>query len=431
MKIYPKMKDSGVEWIGEIPEHWDITKIKFTSYVKGRIGWQGLRSDEFTDKGPLLVTGTDFENGKINWNTCHHVDQWRYDQDPHIQLREKDILITKDGTIGKVAKVEQIPAPTTLNTGVMVIRPLKDTYLSEFIFWMLQSSIFLEFINWIKTGSTIHHLYQESFNNFQFVLPKTLEEQKQIANFLDKKTTKIDSDIQKNQRLVELLKEKRQSTINQTVTKGLDPTVPMKDSCVDWIGEIPKGWNEKRLKFSIFLRSDKSRDSNSRPYIGLENITSKNGKLIDVNNEMNESDSKLFEEKDVLLGKLRPYLAKVWNAEFAGRCSSEFLVFKGIDYESKFLSLLLLSDGTIKNIDASTYGAKMPRAEWSFIGNMVLPVPPKEEQNEIARFLEKETSKIDSLISKTESQIEKIQEFRQALITSAVTGKIDVREAIA
>ena len=113
----------------------------------------------------------------------------------------------------------------------------------------------------------------------------------------------------------------------------------MKYSGTDWVGDIPEKWNQKRLKYSVFLRSDKLRDLDSRSYVGLENIEPQTGKLIDVNDEMEESDAKLFEENDVLLGKLRPYLAKVWLANFNGKCSSEFLVFKGIDYDSKYLSL--------------------------------------------------------------------------------------------
>src|SRR4051794_39826898 len=106
MKKYHRMKDSGIEWIGEIPEHWYINKIKYSSYVKGRIGWQGLRSEEFVDDGPYLVTGTDFEDGKVNWDRCYHVLKWRYDQDPYIQIKKGDLLVTKDGTIGKLAYID-------------------------------------------------------------------------------------------------------------------------------------------------------------------------------------------------------------------------------------------------------------------------------------------------------------------------------------
>lgn len=102
-KPYPVYKDSGVEWLGKVPEHWEVWKIKHSTYVKGRIGWKGLTSNDFLDEGAYLVTGTDFVDGKVNWETCYHVSYERFDEDPYIQLKEKDILITKDGTIGKIA----------------------------------------------------------------------------------------------------------------------------------------------------------------------------------------------------------------------------------------------------------------------------------------------------------------------------------------
>src|SRR5699024_1868802 len=132
-----KMKDSGIEWIGEVPEHWNTTKIKYTTYVKGRIGWQGLRSDEFTDVGPHLVTGTDFQDGFINWSTCHRISEERYEEAPEIQLKNNDLLVTKDGTIGKVAIVKDKPEKAILNSGVFVTRPYKETYLTEYLYWIL------------------------------------------------------------------------------------------------------------------------------------------------------------------------------------------------------------------------------------------------------------------------------------------------------
>ena len=102
-KAYPEYKESGVEWIGPYPTNWKLTRVKFESYVKARVGWHGLKSDDFTDEGPCLVTGSDFNGPEIKWENCYHCDLLRYEQDPYIQLNEEDLLITKDGTIGKVA----------------------------------------------------------------------------------------------------------------------------------------------------------------------------------------------------------------------------------------------------------------------------------------------------------------------------------------
>lgn len=212
------MKDSGIELIGEIPESWNINKIKYTSYVKGRIGWQGLSSDEYATEGPYLITGTDFVDGKIKWSTCNHVESWRYNQDPYIQIKKNDVLITKDGTIGKVAIIDNIPDKTTLNSGVMVIRPLKNSYDPSYLFWILKSNQFIDFIDLIKQGSTIQHLYQKTFDNFPIVLPNSFEEQKQIVDYLDKKTTKTDKLISKVELQIKQLEEFRESLISSAVT---------------------------------------------------------------------------------------------------------------------------------------------------------------------------------------------------------------------
>jgi len=212
------MKDSRIEWIGKIPLKWNVKKIKFTSYVKGRIGWQGLRSDEFTTKGPYLITGTDFIDGKIDWSTCNHVEFWRYEQNPYIQIKKNDVLITKDGTIGKVALIDNVPDKTTLNSGVMVVRPLKKSYDPRYLYWILKSKHFINFIDLIKQGSTIQHLYQETFENFQFVLPDSSEEQKQIVNYLDKKTKKTEVLISKVESQIQKLQELRESLISSAVT---------------------------------------------------------------------------------------------------------------------------------------------------------------------------------------------------------------------
>ena len=205
-----------------------------------------------------------------------------------------------------------------------------------------------------------------------------------------------------------------------------------KDSGIEWIGEIPEHWEVRKLKYSVDLYSKKSNgNAKERPYVGLENIESKTGRLIpDFPTEF-EGDSKEFESGDVLFGKLRPYLAKAILADFSGRCSGEILVLRGNKIKPELLHHLVLSDGFIQIVNSSTYGVKMPRAEWPMIGNILIPISPEKEQNEIYDFLKKETSNFDDLISKSQSQINFLQEKRQALITSAVTGKIDVRNGVA
>ncbi len=213
-----KLKDSGIEWVGEIPKHWEIKRIKNNTYIKARIGWQGLTSKEYLEEGEYyLVTGTDFNGNTIKWETCHYVEKERYEQDKYIQLKLRDILITKDGTIGKVAMIHKLPKKATLNSGVFVIRPKNEAYIPRFMFWILKSFIFTSFIDLIKTGSTIAHLYQRDFNELHYTLPP-LPEQKAIAQFLDSKTENIQNLIKNKEKQIELYQELRKTLVNNAVT---------------------------------------------------------------------------------------------------------------------------------------------------------------------------------------------------------------------
>ncbi len=174
------MKNSGVKWIGEIPENWKTIKIKYTSWLKGRIGWQGLKSNEYQDEGAYLITGTDFCNGVINWNACVHISWERFEEAPEIHIKEGDLLITKDGTIGKVAIAKKCPEKVSLNSGVLLIRNTKNfKYYDKYLYFVLLSEQFWTWYEMSQTGnSTIKHLYQEQFYNFEFTFPEIKEQKK-------------------------------------------------------------------------------------------------------------------------------------------------------------------------------------------------------------------------------------------------------------
>ena len=419
-------------------KHWSIQKIKRTSYVKGRIGWQGLTTQEFTDKGPFLITGTDFEDGKINWKTCNHVEQWRFEQDPYIQIKNNDVIITKDGTIGKIAYVTDLPGNTTLNSGVMVVRPLQRAYLPYYLFWILNSGQFTEFINIIKTGTTIQHLYQETFGNFQFLLPK-IDEQKQISDFLDSQTKLIDSQIGSNQKLVTLLQEKRQSTINHAVTKGLDPNAPMKDSGIEWIGEIPEQWNIFKLKHlgksitGLTYQPEDVAENQTKGILVLRasNIQNRSLSLEDtVYVDVPLNDELLTKEGDILIcsrSGSRDLIGKnlTISKDLSGCTFGAFMtVFRSCF--SEFISKVMNSS-IFTNQSGLFNTSTINQLTLGVLNNFVIPFPIDiNEQKQISDFLDKQTTKIDSLISKTQTQITKLKEFRQSLISAAVTGKIDV-----
>jgi len=194
-----------------------------------------------------------------------------------------------------------------------------------------------------------------------------------------------------------------------------------KDSGIEWLGDVPKDWEVKRLKYVLQLINDKTLSLNSNKlYIGMENIESYTGRYIRTENEV-EGLANKFKINNILFGKLRPYLTKVYLAHFNGLCSTEFLVYK-TNYP-KFFHKLMLSNSFINIVDSSTYGAKMPRASSEFIGNIPLAFPPIAEQTAIANFLDDKTGKIEKAISQKEKMIALLKERKQIIIQNAVTGK--------
>ncbi|MCX9565340.1 restriction endonuclease subunit S, partial [Vibrio cholerae] len=167
-----KPKGTKPSELGEIPEDWERISIGRDTVLKARIGWQALTTKEYQTTGDIyLVTGTDFDSGAVKWERCFYVSEWRYKQDQNIQLRNDDVLITKDGTIGKVGYVTALSRPATLNSGVFVVRPKNNNLMQRFLFYVLTSRVFDDFINRITAGSTITHLYQKDFVNFEFSAP--------------------------------------------------------------------------------------------------------------------------------------------------------------------------------------------------------------------------------------------------------------------
>ena len=436
-KSYPKYKDSGIEWLGKVPEHWEQDRIKYSTYVKGRIGWKGLRADEFVEEGPYLVTGTDFQNGKVNWDTCYHITNERYLEDPYIQLKENDLLITKDGSIGKIAIVKNLPDRASLNSGIFVTRPIKSNYYTNFMYWILNSQTFNFFIDYMSRGSTINHLYQNVFEIFSFSLPSR-QEQKAIADFLDKETSQIDFLIQKKEQQIELLKEKRSALITQAVTKGLNPNIKMKDSGIEWLGKIPKHWEVKKLKFISQIITGKTppkNDTDNYSFDGIMWIKPDN-----LNEFMPISETKEYlSNKGVLTAKLVPEhspliccIGNIGKFGFSNHISTtnqqiNAIIFNNQIINKKFGLYLCFS------IKQEFQRYSNLNVVWILTSDkqkqIFCPKLEMKEQESITDFLDKETSRIDSLTEKIKKSIKLLKEYRSALITSAVTGQIDVRES--
>lgn len=194
---------------------WVAKKLGEVATLKARIGWQGLTTAEYRKSGDyFLVTGTEFKNGFIDWENCFYVEEERYKQDKNIQIKEHDVLVTKDGTIGKVALIKSVPKPATLNSGVFVIRPINTSFNPEFFYYLLLSEVFLKFLSQLSAGSTINHLYQKDFVSFQFLTPKTIEEQKRIAQIL----SDMDAEIEALEKKLEKYKMIKQGMMQNLLT---------------------------------------------------------------------------------------------------------------------------------------------------------------------------------------------------------------------
>jgi len=269
-------------------------------------------------------------------------------------------------------------------------------------------------------------LYFDKFGDIMIPFPDFTEQQK-IVSYLDRKTTLIDQAVHIKEKQIELLKEQRQIFIHRSVTRGLNPNVKLKHSGVEWIDDIPDHWVVNRLKYVLNLISIRTLSKlNPLKYIGMENIESWTNNYIETETET-EGLASCYNTGDILFGKLRPYLAKVYLAKEDGICSTEFLIYRTVsDSYNGFFSLLMSSFEFINLIDSSTYGSKMPRANSEYIGNQFIPIPPKSEQIAISDYIKKHNNKINIAISLKEKEIEKLKEYKSTLINSAVTGKIKV-----
>jgi restriction endonuclease S subunit len=437
-KRYERYKDSGVEWIGEIPEHWEVGRLK-SSIKSCRNGiWGDEPQGDNDDVACIRVADFNRTNMEIEVTdlTIRNVPASK--QKMYL-LKHGDLLIEKSGggekqPVGFVT-IFNHNIPAVYANFIAKMELVEEKAYSGF-YKYVHSAMYSVRLNVrsIKQTTGIQNLDTNYYFEESVIYPP-LNEQKSIANFLDQKTAEIDGLIADKEKLIELLQEKRQAIITEAVTKGLNPNVRMKDSGIEWIGEIPEHWNLRRIRYLANIRNVKASDSDiDKTYVGLENIESKTGKLLtngDDEQQFVGETANIFKKGDVLFGKLRPYLAKCIIADFDGRCTSELLVLKTTSYIlPKYLHFFMLSPKFIDVVNSSTYGAKMPRASWDFIGNLEIPLPSIKEQEDIVEYLTEFISRIDDLISDINTQIQKLKEYRQSLISEAVTGKIDVRDYV-
>lgn len=411
-----EMKDSGVEWLGKIPNHWMIRRIKNLFELRNEKNYEALEDVNlislYTDKG--VVQHSDLT--ETTGNKAVTAEGYKIVKEDDIVV---NIILCWMGAVGRSA-YNGVTSPA-----YDVYKPLHDTN-SKYYHYLFRTSQFNGECYRYGRGIMLMRwrTYSTEFRAISVPLPPE-DEQKRIVNFLDKKIDDVDRLIGNVQKQIEKLKAYKQSLITEVVTKGIAPTVPMKDSGVEWIGEIPEHWNIERLKFNVSINAEKQ-SSLDLPYIALEHIEGFSGKRIKTDNVYEVDGAIVAHSGEILFGKLRPYLAKVYKVEEETYVSSEFAVFSAETIDNQYLKWYMLSYGFLDTVNASTYGTKMPRANIDFIKNMYIPVFDVQEQEKIALYLNEKSSKIDQLIAIKQSKIEKLEQYKRSLIYEYVTGKKEV-----
>jgi type I restriction enzyme S subunit len=400
MSKYETYKHSAIEWVGHVPKHWQIKRLKdFSTMQSG----ESITSDEISDEAEYPVYGGNGMRGYFSLFT--HEGTY--------------VLIGRQGAL--CGNINYAHGKFWASEHAVVVTETKG-----YNFYWLGELLRIMDLNQYSQASAQPGLSVEKIIFLKVPVPPVTE-QLAIANYLDEKIQKIDQLIANKRAQVEKLKELRQIEINNGVTKGLNPNVEVKDSGFDWLGKIPNHWDVKRLKNLTNQVSEKSSEILEKDFlIALENIESNTGKFIDTATEYENIGIK-FKKNNVLYNKLRPYLSKVYLADKDGICVGDIIVIECTQkLHPAFLQFRMLSDGFCSIIMSSVYGAKMPRTSWQFISSIKIGYPSIDEQIEIAEYLQKRTVAIESLVQNIEIQIEKLQELRKIKIYEAVTGKIKV-----
>lgn len=438
MKKYEAYKDSGIEWIGEIPKEWSILRMKHYFYMKGRIGWQGLKADEFIEDGPYLVTGTDFVNGKVCWERCYHISEERFNEAPEIHVQQGDLLITKDGTVGKLALIEEKPEKVSLNSHLLILRLVKGEINNHFVYWALQSMIFKDYVGFASSGSTMASLSQEKIGEFPLILP-TLSEQQIIVSYLDYKIGQIDASISAINSQIDDLKAYRQSIISEAVTKGLNLDIKMVDSGIEWIGKIPETWKCTKLGWLYpNMGSGTTPDTNNLNYYSeggynwLQTGDLNDGVITDTSKHItelavNERGMRIYPSGSVVVAMYGATIGKVGLLSIDTTTNQACCVLPITENIYNRYTFYVMQSSKMSLISKSVGGGQ-PNISQTIIKEHKIPVPPLHEQQAIASYLDSKTSKIDSVIKSLEVQLNDLNALKQSIISEAVTGKIDLRE---
>lgn len=428
MKKYDSYKDSGIEWLCEIPKHWEESKLKYLfSFGKGLT----ITKENLEDVGVPCVNYGEIHshcgfkvNPEKNSLKCVSEDYLKSSKNSLLTKGDFVFADTSEDIEGS-GNFTHLYGDRNVFAGyhTIILKPSQKLN-SRFFAYHFDSLEFRSQIRSTVKGIKVLSVTQSILKNCEVWIP-SFEEQTAIANFLDHKTTQIDDLIAKKERLIQLLEEERTAIINQAVTKGLDPNVPMKDSGIEWLGEIPEHWEVKKLAFEFQTLNTKriplSAEERGRMELREFDYYGASGVIDKVENYLFDEDLILIGEDGANLLTRSKRLVFIASGKYWVNNHAHIIkpVNGNINYYCELLEL----------IDYTIYisGSAQPKLTQEALMSIKIPVPPVSEQNSIFEFLEDEFHTIDDIVSKTQQEIELLKEYKTALISEVVTGKVDVR----
>ena len=422
---YEQYQDSGVAWLGEVPSHWEVKRLKFAiHYISDKTEAQFSDLRYFGLENIQSFTGKLLDEIELTSEGITHLFQ------------KNDVLFGKLRPY--LAKVYLAEQNGLVSTEALVFRS-KENIQPKFLFYYCLSPEFIDAVNGTTFGSKMPRASWDDIGNFKIILPP-LPEQTAIAAFLDCKLAQIDALISKQETLLAKLAEKRTALITHAVTRGLNPAAPLKPSGVAWLGEVPQHWEVKRLRFVLEVNPVKSElnlpDETTVSFIPMDAVNFDKNLTLTQEKSLDEvyKGYTFFRDNDVLLAKITPCFENGKSAIAQNRTNgigfgtTELHVLRANgQFNNHFLYYLLKTDLFMKLGESQMYGAGgQKRISEEFIKNFSLGIPPLAEQTAIAHYLDTQTAQIDALSNKIRQTIARLQEYRRTLITQAVTGKIKV-----
>lgn len=419
-----EMKDSGVEWIGEIPEDWETHKIKF-----------GFTEVNYKNTDGLIKNALKFRYGNIVCKENFDADTEEYVADTILNynvVKPGDIMINGlnlnfDFVSIRSAIVENIGVITS---AYLALRPNEQIILPYYANYLFRSYDVCKAFHNMGIGMRKTLAFKE-FKNQPCIFPSPTEQQ-QIVHFLDRKCTAIDTAIEKTKESIEKLEEYKKAVITKAVTKGIDPNAKMKDSGVEWIGEIPEDWNIGRVKFLLDERNERSIYGKEEPLSMSQKIGIIPTKQMNQVPHMAASfvNAKICYPNDLVFNKLKAHLGVFSVSEYHGVVSPDYAVYFENKYShAKYLEYLFKTPQCINEFKKriTGVGQGLSRLYTSELYDVIVPTPTKEEQIRIANEIRNKCEAINNLIKKKQTAINKLEEYKKSLIYYAVTGKIDCR----